>query len=82
MAEEKIKVRIKPFKGIGGVGDAGDEVWMTRAEVDYYLAEGFIEILPPGDVPPIAPPPVPAQTNEQETEDHQIMKPQNRRRRK
>lgn len=80
MADEKIKVRIKPLHAIGGIGEAGAEVRMTRAEVDYYLAEGYIEILTPSDTPPMAPPAVPAKSTE--PEDHAVMKPQSKRSKK
>jgi hypothetical protein len=34
MDDIKIKVRILPLKGIGGVGDAGDVVTMSAADAE------------------------------------------------
>ncbi len=45
MAEQKVKVRILPLKGIGGVGNAGDEVWMSIDDAQYYVREGFVEVI-------------------------------------
>jgi len=45
MDEKKVKVRILPLKGIGGVGNEGDEVWMNESDAQYYVREGFVEIL-------------------------------------
>jgi len=45
MDERKVKVRILPLKGIGGVGNAGDEVWMSESDAQYYVREGFVEII-------------------------------------
>lgn len=46
MDEKKVKVRILPLKGIGGVGNAGDEVWMSESDAQYYVREGYVEIIP------------------------------------
>lgn len=40
-----VKVRILPLRGIGGYGHAGDEVWMSADEAEYYKREGYVEIL-------------------------------------
>lgn len=45
MDEKKVKVRILPLKGIGGVGNAGDEVWMSESDAQYYVREGFVEVI-------------------------------------
>ena len=47
MDEKKVKVRILPLKGIGGVGNAGDEVWMSEGDAQYYVREGFVEVIGP-----------------------------------
>ena len=43
MAEPKVRVRIKPLKGIGGIGNAGDEVMMTPEEAEMYFRDGYVE---------------------------------------
>lgn len=45
MDEKKVKVRILPLKGIGGVGNEGDEVWMNESDAQYYVREGFVELI-------------------------------------
>jgi len=45
MDEKQVKVRILPLKGIGGVGNEGDEVWMSDSDAQYYMREGFVEII-------------------------------------
>lgn len=42
---DKVKVRIKPLMGIGGVGNAGDEVWMSREDAEMYVREGYVEVV-------------------------------------
>ena len=76
MAEKKIKVRILPLHGIGGIGDEGDVVWLPESEAQYWVKEGYVEIVTD---PPEAKP-VPAQENQPAVEDHAIMKPQSKRR--
>ncbi|RPJ38662.1 MAG: hypothetical protein EHM35_04010 [Planctomycetaceae bacterium] len=89
--EKKVRIRILPLKGIGGVGDAGDTAWMTKEEADRWVKEGYVEILPDADEP------VPSGaagdsteeseeqlelTEDQEDvveEDHKIMKPKPKR---
>ena len=78
MAEEKVKVRVKPLHGIGGFGDAGHEGWMLKSEAEQYEAEGYVEILPPSP----ALPPNAKSTNSGEggePEDHKVMKPAKKR---
>ena len=41
--EDKVKVKIKPLHNIGGVGKAGDVVWMTPAEAEAYARDGYVE---------------------------------------
>lgn len=45
---EKVLVKILPLRGIGGYGNAGDEVMMPESEADYYVKEGYVRVL---DVP-------------------------------
>ena len=42
---DQVKIRIRPMRGIGGVGTAGEEAFMSRAEAEKYQAEGYIDIL-------------------------------------
>lgn len=78
MADEKVKVRIKPLMGIGGVGNAGDVVWMSRADAEMYFRDGYVEYVEEGDQPSPSPQPSPDGRGS-EVEDHQIMKPETRR---
>lgn len=47
--EDKVKVKIKPLHNIGGVGKAGDVVWMTPAEAEMYVRDGYVELLAVSD---------------------------------
>ncbi len=49
--EKKVRVRVLPLKGIGGIGNAGDTAWLPKAEADYWVKEGYVEILPDADEP-------------------------------
>ena len=80
MANQKVKVRIKPLHGIGGVGEAGDMVMMTPAEAEMYFRDGYVEYVE-DMVPPSPPTPLPLGEGS-EGEDHKIMKPQPKRSRK
>lgn len=78
MDEKKIEVRIKPLHNIGGIGKAGDVVWMTEAQAEIYIEEGYVEIVEQEGQPLRSAPTeyaVPA-------EDHVIFKPQSKRRKK
>jgi hypothetical protein len=44
----KVLVKILPLRGIGGYGDAGDEVMMPESDAAYYVEEGYVRVL---DVP-------------------------------
>lgn len=46
---DKVKVRILPFRGIGGVGMAGDVVTMERAQAEEYVRDGYVEVLADSD---------------------------------
>jgi hypothetical protein len=81
MEEKKIKVKILPLHNIGGVGHEGDEVWMSKAEAETYIAAGYVEV-----VKDEAPPPTPPHLEEHKmergeapVEDHKVMKPQSKR---
>ena len=43
MANEKVKVQIKPWHAIGGVGEAGDVVWMSVEDAEMYFRDGYVE---------------------------------------
>lgn len=78
MDEKKLQVRILPLKGIGGIGNSGDVVWLPESEAHYWVKEGYAELVVEDQ-----PVPVPAQPRLDEgVEDHAIMKPQNKRTRK
>ena len=83
MNDEKVKVRILPFKGIGGVGNAGDVVWMSAADAEMYVRDGFVEAVtdPTPSVLRTSPPNrESADLGEKvEEEDHKIMKPAKKR---
>lgn len=74
MAEKKVKVRIKPLCNIGGIGNAGDVVWLTSAEAEEYAE--YVEAAT--DTSPSPPTPLPLGEGS-EVEDHSIMKPEVRR---
>ena len=80
MEEPKIKVRILPLHNIGGVGKAGDVVWMSAADAEMYVREGYVEVV--SETTP-APDPHPAlpQIGEHDLGegDHKILKPQSKR---
>lgn len=76
----EVKVRILPLKGIGGVGNAGDVVWMSEADAEMYVRDGFVEYV-------VDPTPLPAASPQMEErhlegEDHVIIKPQAKRAKK
>jgi hypothetical protein len=45
MAEKKVRVKIRPLRGIGGYGEAGDIVEMPKSEAERYQDEGYVDIL-------------------------------------
>ena len=59
---DTVKVRIKPFRGIGGYGVAGDVVEMERKLAEQYVLDGYVEMVEvsgstsqvPGGSPPAA----------------------------
>lgn len=63
-----VKVRLKPLKSIGGVGNPGDVVTMSEEDAKRYVEEGYVEIVEDSDQ-------TPAPQGE-----HVIMKPQSKRR--
>jgi hypothetical protein len=88
--DKKVRVRVLPLKGIGGFGDAGHVGWMTKAEADQWVKDGYVEILPDEDepVPSSAAGEEPAEEQLElsetpdsgdEAEDHKIMKPESKR---
>jgi len=42
---KKVKVKIKPLRGIGGYGFAGEEVKMPEDEAKQYEKDGYVTIL-------------------------------------
>lgn len=85
MEEKKVKVRILPLKGIGGVGYAGDEVWMSEAEAKQYFEDGYVEYVEEAPAPTLTTGPSPlspegdASQGRGEENDHAIMKPRSKR---
>lgn len=77
MADEKVKVRIKPLMGIGGVGNAGDVVWMSRADAEMYVRDGYVEYV--DDANDLTPSPSPKGEGGSDEESHKIMKPRSKR---
>ena len=77
--DERVRVKIKPLHNIGGVGKAGDVVWMSPAEAEAYVRDGYVELLAvSGELLAVsdastAPVSTPAPLSE---EDHVIMKPE------
>lgn len=41
----KVRIRIRPLHGIGGVGDAGTEALMDKKEAEQYQKDGYLDIL-------------------------------------
>lgn len=41
----RVKVRIRPLRGIGGYGNAGDVVWMPADEADQYASQGYVDFV-------------------------------------
>jgi hypothetical protein len=81
MDDIKIKVRILPLKGIGGVGDAGDVVTMSAADAEMYVRDGFVEVVEESTPSVLrTSPPNSESANLEEKEDHKIIKPQSKRR--
>ena len=74
--EDKVKVKIKPLHNIGGVGKAGDVVWMTPAEAEMYVRDGYVELLA------VSGEQLAESSDQPVVEDHLIMKPQSKRARK
>lgn len=44
-----VRVRVKPLRGVGGVGGPGTEALMPREQAEQYAREGYVEILTEGD---------------------------------
>ena len=71
-----VKVRLLPFKSIGGVGNPGDEVWMSREDADMYIRDGYVEEVPGATFQVLGE----AEDSEQKAaEDHAVMKPKPKR---
>jgi hypothetical protein len=77
MNEAKIKVRILPLKGIGGVGNAGDVVMMSAADAEMYVRDGFVEVVVEESQTLTLPSPLKGEDVEED--DPAIVKPQARR---
>lgn len=43
--EKKLKIRILPLRGIGGIGKAGDTALLPEDEAEYWVKEGYAEII-------------------------------------
>jgi len=79
MEETKVRVRIKPLKGIGGIGNAGDEVMMTPEEAEMYFRDGYVEYVKTKDEEGSDQSAVISDQSTVQAEDHAIMKPEARR---
>lgn len=79
MAEKKVKVKIKPLHGIGGIGEAGDVVWMSKTDAEIYIRDGYVEYVEDDSAPVVASEQAQLFVEpKEEAEDHTIMKPQAR----
>lgn len=79
MNEEKVKVRILPLKGIGGVGNAGDVVWMSAADAEMYARDGYVEYVAESGMQNAVTVTINVDASASAAEDHAIMKPQTKR---
>lgn len=80
MTEEKnITVRILPLKGIGGIGNAGDVVMMTKTDAEMYVRDGFVEVVPESLTQNAVSVTINVNASTDVTEEHAIMKPQAKR---
>ena len=77
MADEKVRVRIRPLKGIGGVGNAGDVVMMSPEDAEMYFRDGYVEYV--DEEQSATSPQTGEASNLGGDEDHAIMKPEARR---
>jgi len=77
MADEKVRVRIRPLKGIGGVGNAGDVVMMSPEDAEMYFRDGYVEYV--DEEKSATSPQIGEASNLGGDEDHAIMKPEARR---
>ena len=75
----EVKVRILPLKGIGGVGNAGDVVWMSEADAEMYVRDGFVEVVPESGTRNAVSVTINVDASAGVTEEHVIMKPQAKR---
>lgn len=75
--EDKVKVKIKPLHNIGGVGKAGDVVWMTPEEAEGYVRDGYVTPLSPStETSPQIAAEVRGDLGGEVEEDHAVMKPE------
>jgi hypothetical protein len=58
---EMVKVKILPLHNIGGIGQAGDVVWMVAQEAAIYVKDGYVEIIDDDAPPASQPAPTPLQ---------------------
>ena len=75
---DQVKVRILPGRGIGGYGDAGAEVTMSKEEADSYIQQGYVELVEEKAEPAVIHSEVDA-PEEEVTEAKPVMKPETRR---
>lgn len=43
MNEKRVKIRILPLRGIGGIGGPGTEAWVTAEEAAKWIDEDYAE---------------------------------------
>ena len=75
----EVKVRILPLKGIGGVGNAGDVVWMSEVDAEMYVRDGFVEVVPESGTRNAISVTINVDASAGMTEEHVIIKPQAKR---
>lgn len=79
--KKKVKIRILPLHGIGGIGNAGDVAWINADAAAIYVREGYVEIIEPKPSPDPALPQI-KERDLGEEEHHAIMKPEVKRSKK
>lgn len=80
--EKRVKIRILPLRGIGGIGSAGDTAWLPIDEAEQWVKDGYVEIISTDEPEPIESS-VDPENNQLELSgsesDHIIMQPENKR---
>lgn len=80
--DDRVRVRIKPLHGIGGVGEAGDVVFMSKEDADSYIQQGYVEVVEDEAAPAVIQSevvPVEEKAAEEKAEVQTVMKPETKR---